>query len=93
MMSKDCSSGTPAFIMVAICRVNRAISSGLMALPAPNSETAFLRTLVGLTPCLRSWALTNAIFCPAVSPLILAPLRSVPSQTKVLVFCAFSAMG
>ncbi|MCY1560932.1 hypothetical protein D9M68_981300 [compost metagenome] len=92
MMSKDCISGTPAFIMVAICRVKRAISSGLIFFPALSREADFLRTLVGLMPCLRSWALTRAGFCPEISPLTLEPFLSVPSQAKVLVRSAFSAM-
>ncbi|MNO04920.1 hypothetical protein D3C81_2261180 [compost metagenome] len=54
MMSNDCSSGTPDFIMVAICRVKKAISSGLIGLPLPNSEPAFFFTLSGLMPCLRN---------------------------------------
>src|SRR5690606_389856 len=92
MMSKDCSSGTPAFIMVAICRVKMAMSMGLIFLPAPNRATDFLRTLSGLMPCLRSCALIRAGFCPFISPLSLPPRLSVPSQAKVLVFIAFVAM-
>ena len=92
MMSNDCSSGTPAFIMVAICRVNSAMSIGLIFLPAPNKETAFLRTFSGLIPCLRSCALINAGLWPASSPLTLPPFLSVPSQVNTLVFNAFSAM-
>ncbi|MNP44612.1 hypothetical protein D3C76_1384830 [compost metagenome] len=92
MMSKDCSSGTPAPIMVAIWRVNRAMSRGLIFLPAPSREMPFLRTRVGLIPCLRSCALTSAVLVPDNSPLIFPPFLSVPSQTKTLIFCAFSAM-
>ncbi|MNL30162.1 hypothetical protein D3C87_1518830 [compost metagenome] len=79
-MSNDCNSGTPAFIMVAIWRVNRAMSWALMRVPTLNSETDFLRTLPGLMPCLRSCALISAGFCPLNSPVTFVPLRSVPSQ-------------
>ncbi|MCY1312240.1 hypothetical protein D9M70_626450 [compost metagenome] len=80
MMSNACNSGTPAFIMVAIWRVKRAISSGLMRLPLLNIEVDFLRTFCGLMPCLRSCALTSAGLWPVSSPLIFVPLRSLPSQ-------------
>jgi hypothetical protein len=39
-MSKDCTSGTPAFIMVAIWRENTAMSPGVMGLPPPPSGGA-----------------------------------------------------
>ncbi|MCY1185337.1 hypothetical protein D9M73_261030 [compost metagenome] len=59
---------------------------GLIALPLPNSEPAFFFTLSGLMPCLRSCALTRLGLRPLISPFTFEPLRSVPSQTKVL-FC------
>ncbi|MNJ66832.1 hypothetical protein D3C77_629460 [compost metagenome] len=62
MMSKDCNNGTPAFIIVAICRVNRAMSWALIRLPMLKTEWFFLRTLPGLMPCLRSFALISAGF-------------------------------
>ena len=71
--------------MVAICRVNRAMSMGFTFLPAPSREIPFLRTLSGLMPCLRRWAFTSMGFCPVSSPLTLAPFLSVPSQMKTLV--------
>ncbi|MNL13730.1 hypothetical protein D3C87_1346470 [compost metagenome] len=92
MMSNDCRSGTPAFIIVAICRVKRAISWALMRLPMSKIDVVFRRTLPGLMPCLRSCALTSAGFCPLNSPLIFVPLRSVPSQAYTLIFAALTAM-
>ncbi|MCY1563412.1 hypothetical protein D9M68_1010030 [compost metagenome] len=65
---------------------------GLIFFPALSREVDFLRTLMGLMPCLRSWAFTSAGFCPLSSPLTFEPFLSVPSQTKVLVLSAFSAM-
>ena len=60
-ISKLCTSGTPAFIMVAICRVNKAMSIGLMALPLPpNKGLGFFLTLLARIPCLISWAFTKA---------------------------------
>ncbi len=93
MMSNDCSSGTPAAIMVDIWRVNRAMSIGLIFFPAPSREMPFLRTLTGVMPCLRSCALTRVGFWLDSSPLTLVPFLSVPSHTKTLVFNALSAMG
>ncbi len=77
-MSNDCNSGTPAFIMVAIWRVNRAMSLGLILLP--ERMRRFL-ILVGRTPWRRSVALTW--FSPAArtSPRTVFPLRSLPSHS------------
>ena len=68
------------------------MSIGLIFLPALNSETDFLRTFWGLTPCLRSCALTIAGLTPLSSPFIFAPCLFVPSQVNTLVFIAFCAM-
>ena len=78
-MSKACSSGTPAFIMVASWRVKIAMSLGLMALPL---RILRLRILVGSTPWRRRAETTW--FSPAarVSPLTCLPLRSLPSHSK-----------
>ncbi len=77
-MSNDCSSGTPAFIMVANWRVKMAMSLGLMRLP--ERMRRFL-ILVTNTPCRRSEAWTW--FSPAarVSPRTIRPLRSLPSHS------------
>ena len=84
-MSKLCTIGTPDCSMVAIWRLNTAISLGETALPAaPNSGLDLVRTTVGLMPCLRSSALSRLAFLDWFSPFILTPRLSVPSQMK---FC------
>ncbi|MNG38658.1 hypothetical protein D3C84_1264420 [compost metagenome] len=68
------------------------MSRALMRLPTLKIDADFLRTLPGLMPCLRSWALIKAGFWPLNSPVILAPLRSVPSQAYTLIFAALTDM-
>src|SRR5205085_1906215 len=65
----------------------------ILPLP-PSLKLLFLLTLIGLRPCLRSWLLTMISLGPTVEPFILAPLRSVASQTKVNSLAgAFTAFG
>ncbi|MNP78786.1 hypothetical protein D3C76_1764850 [compost metagenome] len=78
--------------MVAICRVKRAMSWGVMRLPSLNIDVDFLRTLPGLMPCLRNCALISAGFWPLSSPVTFAPFLSVPSQLYTLVLAALTAM-
>jgi hypothetical protein len=67
--------------MVAICRVNRAMSAGLMLPPPPNREArfGFFLTRVALMPWRRSSALAMAGLTLVISPLVLRPCLSVPS--------------
>ncbi|OIQ67052.1 hypothetical protein GALL_513750 [mine drainage metagenome] len=78
-MSKACSSGTPAFIMVANWRVKMARSLDLMGFPALMRR--FL-TLLGITPWRRSAARTWFSPPARVSPRTCLPLRSLPSHSK-----------
>ena len=82
-ISKLCTIGTPEASMVAICRLKMVISSAEMREPAlPNSGLGLGLTIVGLMPCLRSSALTRLALLAEISPLILVPRLSVPSQTN-----------
>src|SRR6185437_9526096 len=77
MISKDCTIGTPAAIMVAIWRLKIATSRGLTRLPAaPNSGLAFSFTVCGFMPCRRSSALTRLALRACSSPFILVPRLS-----------------
>ena len=76
-MSKDCSSGTPAFIIVASWRVNRVMSLSVIFLPLRSDR--FL-TLVTRMPWRRSVALTTFSPLARSSPRTCLPLRSRPSQ-------------
>ena len=77
-MSKACSRGTPAFIMVANWRVKIAMSLGLIDLPERMRRFLIFE---GKTP----WRLSDAItwFSPAarISPRTTLPLRSLPSHS------------
>jgi len=77
-MSKDCSSGTPARIIVASCRVKTAMSFCLMAVPP--LARRFL-TLLTRMPWRRRVALTMASPPARSSPLTILPLRSLPSHS------------
>ena len=69
--------------MVAIWRLNTEMSWALMVLPeAPNRGLVLVRTTVGLMPCLRSSARSRLAFLDVVSPFILTPRLSVPSQVN-----------
>ncbi len=80
-ISKPCTNGTPAFIMVASCRVKMVISSVVtFFLNSPSRIfLRFSRIVLMVTPCLRKVTFANAIFRAGSSPLILTPLRSTPS--------------
>jgi hypothetical protein len=87
-MSKDCSSGTPAFIMVASWRVNSEMSLSV-TLPAPPWRC--LRTFCTTMPWRRSVALTTFSPCARISPRTVLPDRSLPSHAKVNSFGPFAA--
>ena len=71
--------------MVASWRAKIAISSAeTFFFERPSSRFLdFLRILITLMPCLRSWAFASARFLPGISPLIFCPRRLVPSYTKL----------
>ena len=92
-MSKLCTSGTPALSIVASCRVNTAISAGLIGLPwPPNSGLDFFLTFFGWMPWRRSWALAMAGVAARISPVLLRPDLSMPFQTKVSFLAALVAI-
>src|SRR5512139_1888850 len=91
-ISNDCSSGTPAFIMVASWRVNRVTSFSVIFLAVLNSVLCFL-TLVTVMPCLRSWVLTKAKPPACIWPLTFLPRLSMPSHRKVASLTAFAAVA
>src|SRR3569832_1029424 len=78
-MSIACSSGTPAFIMVASWRVKMAMSFGLIFWPE-----RFRRFLIlpGVIPCRRRNDITWCSPPARVSPRTGLPLRSRPSHSK-----------
>ncbi len=77
-MSKDCSSGTPAFIIVASWRVNSVMSFSVTRLPPV--RRCFL-ILVTWMPWRRSLEATTASPLARNSPLTVLPVLSRPSQT------------
>jgi hypothetical protein len=82
-MSKDCSSGTPAFIMVASWRVKMAMSFCLIE--RPPLVRRFL-TLVIRMPWRRRLALTTASPPARISPRTTLPFLSLPSHSKIASF-------
>jgi hypothetical protein len=86
-MSNDCSSGTPAFIIVASWRVKSVMSLSVTLPPRP---TRCFLTLVTRMPWRRSVALTTASPPARISPRITLPALSLPSQAKVASFGPFA---
>ena len=63
MISSDCTIGTPDFIIVAIWRLKKAMSFGVIGLPAlPNSGLGLGLTTVGVMPWRRSSARSKFVF-------------------------------
>ena len=91
-MSKACSSGTPARIIVASCRVKMAMSFCLIERPPPIRR--FL-TLVTRMPWRRRLALTMASPPARNSPRTILPVLSLPShsKTKSLMLLAATAVA
>ena len=80
--------------MVAICRVNWAISKGfigLFLLLKREIEDSFA-TFFGKMPCLRNSALAVAKSTASILPLLRLPLLSLPCQLNVTGFFCFAAM-
>ena len=78
-MSKDCTSGTPAFIIVANWRAKIAMSEGVIGfLRSPNRGFAFFLTTCGVTPWRRSCAFASVTLSLWISPLVALPRRSLP---------------
>ena len=82
-MSKDCSKGTPAFIMVASCRVKMAMSFCLI--DRPPLVRRFLTRVIRM-PCRRRLALTIASPPARISPRTTLPFLSLPSHSKIISF-------
>ena len=89
---KLCTSGTPAFIMVAIWRVNSAISMGFMDCRYRVAFGLFF-TAVARIPCLSNWALTLVMLLLDISPETFLPLRSTPLYKKYGVRLGGDAIG
>jgi hypothetical protein len=87
-MSKDCRSGTPAFIMVASWRVNR-----LMSFSPTRPPPLFFCFLIFCTmmPCRRSVALAAVSLTARMSPRTDLPPLSLPSQLNVISFGPLAA--
>ena len=86
-ISKPCTIGTPAAIIVANWRLKMEMSRGLIELPAlPNSGFGFGFTDCGLMPWRRNSALTKAALLVVYSPFIRVPRLSRPTQTNVSVW-------
>ena len=80
-MSNDCSSGTPAFIIVDSWRVKIAMSFCLIDLP-PLMRRFF--TLLTMMPWRRRLALTMASPPARISPRTILPFLSLPSHSKTM---------
>ena len=80
-MSNDCSSGTPAFIIVASCRVKMAMSFCLMARPP---EVRRFLSFVTRMPWRRRLAVTAASPPERISPRTTLPFLSLPSHSKMI---------
>ena len=80
-ISKLCTSGTPAFIMVASWRVKIVISrvDTFFFIKPSRIFLRFSRICLMVMPCLRKVTLASAIFRAGSSPLSFSPLRSTPS--------------
>ncbi len=89
-MSKACSKGTPAFIIVDNWRVKMATSFGPTLLP-PLSRRFF--TFVTMMPWRRMLALTAASPPARNSPRTSLPLRSLPSHSKMKSGALFAAIA
>ena len=83
----------PAFIMVASCRVNMAISEGVIFLPPPPSKGLdFFLTDFGLMPSCRNCALAMATLADSISPFDGRPFWSTPCQINLCPFAVVVAM-
>ncbi len=89
-MSKACSSGTPAFIIVESWRVKIATSLPPMDLP-PLMRRFF--TFVTMMPWRRMLALTAASPPARNSPRTSLPVRSLPSHSKMKSGALFAAIA
>ena len=80
-ISKLRIKGTPAFIMVASCRVKIVISNVVtFFLNSPSKIfLRFWRIVLMVIPCLRKVTFARAIFLADNSPTIFPPFRSTPS--------------
>jgi len=82
-ISNDCSSGTPAFIIVANWRVKSVMSLVVIFLPV---EKDFFFTFVTKMPCLRKVTVTMVSLPARSSPLTIFPDLSLPSHAKMTSF-------
>ena len=80
-ISKPCTNGTPAFIMVASWRVKIVMSKVVtfFFMKPARIFLRFSRIVLMVIPCLRNVTLAKAILRAGSSPLSFTPLRSIPS--------------
>ena len=80
-ISNDWTMGTPAAIIVVICRANIAMSPGVIFLPPEALLPRFFLTVGATMPWRRSLAFTRATLGLDTSPRCLTPLASLPSHS------------
>ena len=80
-ISKLCTKGTPAFIMVANWRVKMVMSKvdTFFFIKPSRMFLRFSRIFLMVIPCLRNVTFASCILRAGNSPLTFAPLRSTPS--------------
>ena len=88
-MSNDCNRGTPALIMVESWRVNKAMSFGLMVLPALTRRFFILSTRM---PWRCKVLRTTASDAARISPWAGRFCLSTPCQTNMKVLTSFSVL-
>ncbi len=81
-MSRHCTSGSPALIMVENCLVKITISLVLMPLEKRAISWGLTLSLVGTIRCLFRIMLAAALSAASNSPFLVVPLGSLPSQTN-----------
>ncbi len=79
-ISKDWTSGTPAFIMVASCLVKIATSAGVILAPIEKRLFPCFFTDFAVMPCFLKAAFTEVGLPAFISPEIFFPDRLVPVQ-------------
>src|SRR5580704_665325 len=85
MISKACTIGIPADIMVASWRLNTAISS-FVTLPPERNALLWVLTRVAATPWRRKSARKACSFAARDFPRTLLPRLSLPSQRNWVSF-------
>src|SRR4051812_27611442 len=88
-MSRRCTMGRPASIMVANCRVKTTISFSLTPPPKGSLSSmslAFFLALDMVMPCARRRLATSGSASASMVPLRVSPARVRPSQAKTGIY-------